>query len=159
MPDAGSARRGRGDAPPDPWDPLVRLTHWVIAVAVILNQFMLKPGGTAHVTAGWVVMAALGLRLAWGVLGPAEARFSAFPPSPRRALAHLGGLLRGQARDHPSHNPAGGLMVYALWACLAVVVATGLVMTGGRTPMTVARERAAVAAGDWSVLVTPLPPI
>ena len=45
-------------------------------------------------------------------------------------------------------------MAYALWACLAVVIGTGLVMTGGKSPMTIAEEKAAVAAGDWSVLVT-----
>jgi cytochrome b len=54
---------------------------------------------------------------------------------------------------YPSHNPAGALMVYAFWAALAVVVATGLVMTGGATPMQVAQDKAAVASGDWSALI------
>lgn len=44
-------------------------------------------------------------------------------------------------------------MAYALWAALAVTLATGLVMTGGRSPIAIAEEKAAVAAGDWSVLV------
>ena len=54
---------------------------------------------------------------------------------------------------YPSHNPAGALMAYAFWAALAVVAASGLVMTGGATPMQVAAEKAAVASGDWSALI------
>lgn len=141
-------------APPDPWDPLIRISHWTVALIVVLNGLILKPGGTLHIWLGWAVMTLLVLRLLWGFIGPAEARFSAFPPSPAGAMRHLSGLLRGRVRDYPSHNPAGAMMVYALWASLVVVVATGLIMTDGKTPLTIAEDRAAVAAGDWSVLVS-----
>lgn len=148
------AKGGGGTVvPPDPWDPLVRITHWSIAAAVIVNHFLVKPGGTTHVLVGWAVLAILALRFVWGLLGPREARFTSFPPDPRRALSHLVDLVRGRAKEYPTHNPAGTLMAYALWACLLVVTATGLVMTGGKNPLTIAEEKAAVAAGDWSVLV------
>jgi cytochrome b len=98
-------------------------------------------------------MALLLLRVIWGVLGPYEARFSAFPPNPAAAIRHLGALVAGRAREHRSHNPAGAMMAYALWASLAAVTLTGLIMTGGATPMEVAREKAAVASGDWSALI------
>lgn len=135
-----------------PWDPVVRLTHWSIAAAVIANGLLTKPGGTVHVWIGWTAMAVLALRLLWGMIGPREARFTSFLPDPRAALSHLTDLVRGRPEEHTSHNPAGALMAYALWACLAVVIATGLVMTGGKSPVTIAEEKAAVAAGDWSVL-------
>jgi cytochrome b len=138
---------------PSLWDPVVRLTHWGIAVAVLLNALVTKGGSLPHVSLGWMGMALLLLRVIWGVLGPTEARFSAFPPNPAAALRHLGDVLRGKARPHRSHNPAGALMAYALWATLAAVTLTGLVMTGGATPMQVAREKAAVASGDWSALI------
>ncbi|WP_374391663.1 cytochrome b/b6 domain-containing protein [Tabrizicola sp.] len=140
-------------APPPVWDPVVRLTHWGIAMSVLINALVSDGGSLLHVTLGWLVMALLLLRLVWGVLGPAEARFSAFPPNPVAALRHLGQLLTGRVAHYPSHNPAGALMVYAFWAALAVVVATGLLMTGGATPMQVAEEKAAVASGDWSALI------
>jgi cytochrome b len=135
------------------WDPVVRLTHWGIASAVLLNALVTEGGSLTHVSLGWVGMALLLLRLIWGVLGPAEARFSAFPPNPVAALRHLATLLAGAPREHRSHNPAGALMVYAFWVTLSAVIATGLVMTGGATPMQVARDKAAVASGDWSALV------
>ena len=145
--------KGGAIAPPDPWDPVVRITHWAIAAAILANYFLLKPGGALHIWIGWAVLAVLVLRLVWGVFGPKEARFSAFPPDPRATMSHLADLLRGQPKEHPSHNPAGAMMVYALWACLLAVTVSGLVMTGGRSPATIAEEKAAVAAGDWSVLV------
>ncbi len=141
-------------APPTLWDPVVRLSHWGIAAAVVLNALINEGGSLAHVSIGWAAMALLLMRLVWGVLGPSEARFSAFPPNPRTALAHLRGMLRGEKpRGYPSHNPAGAIMVYAFWVVLVVVIGTGLVMTGGATPMQVAADKAAVASGDWSALI------
>lgn len=140
-------------APPSLWDPVVRLTHWGIAVAVLGNALATKGGSVTHVSLGWLAMALLVMRLVWGVLGPREARFSAFPPNPVAALRHMGQLLSGRVGHYPSHNPAGALMVYAFWAALAVVIGTGLYISGGATPMQVAADNAAVASGDWSALI------
>jgi cytochrome b len=141
-------------AAPALWDPIVRLTHWGIALVVVINALINEGGSLIHVTLGWIAMALLVMRLIWGALGPSEARFSAFPPNPMAALRHLRRLRTGQVRHYPSHNPAGGLMAYAFWVTLALVMVTGLVMTGGATPMQVANEQAAVASGDWSALIT-----
>jgi cytochrome b len=149
-----AAPRTRSVAPPALWDPVVRITHWGIAVSVLVNAALDEGGSLLHVTLGWLVMALLVLRLVWGVLGPAEARFSAFPPNPVAALRHLGQLASGrEVRHYASHNPAGAMMAYAFWACLVLVTVTGLMMTGGATPMQVAEEKAAVASGDWSALI------
>jgi cytochrome b len=143
----------RSLSPPALWDPVVRLTHWGVAFAVLANALVTKGGSLIHVSLGWLVMALLLMRLVWGVLGPVEARFSAFPPAPLAALRHLRQLIAGRVSNYPSHNPAGALMAYAFWAALAVVTVTGLVLTGGATPMQVAAEKAAVASGDWSALI------
>ena len=140
-----------GQALPD-WDPLLRLAHWGIAVVVIANCAFTKEGGSVHIAFGWVGLALLLLRLIWGFVGPREARFSSFPPNPMAAIRHLSGLLRGRAPHTPSHNPAGAMMAYALWACLAVLILTGLGMSGA-SPFRQAELEAAVAAGDWSVLI------
>jgi len=149
----GAQPAGRRIAPPTLWDPVVRLTHWGIAASVLLNALVTGGGSLIHVSLGWLVMALLLMRLVWGALGPSEARFSAFPPNPLSALRHLRDMMRGSQRDYPSHNPAGAIMAYAFWATLAVVTLTGLVMTGGATPMQVASDKAAVASGDWSALI------
>ena len=148
---ASSRLPSKGQALPS-WDPLLRLAHWGIAAVVLANYAFTKEGGSVHIALGWAGMALLLLRLIWGFVGPREARFASFPPNPMAALRHLGGLLRGKAPHYPSHNPAGALMAYALWACLAVLMLTGLGMSG-LSPFAQADLEAAVAEGDWSVLV------
>ena len=151
------ARKGAGVQPVRLWDPVVRLAHWGIATVVLVNAVLTQGGSRLHVWAGWMGLALLLLRLVWGLIGTTEARFSAFPPDPMAALRHLGGLARGRVAEHSSHNPAGALMAYALWGTLAVLMATGLYMTGGLSPSQLDAQRAAVAAGDWSVMISDAP--
>lgn len=131
-----------------PWDPIVRLTHWGIAFAVLLNGLVTEDGGQVHVWIGYAALALLALRLVWGVVGAERARFASFPPSLSAARAHLGDLVTGRYREHRSHNPLGALMAYALWGLLAVVTLTGIGMAGSpfdARPAFVQAE--AVAAG------------
>ncbi len=113
------------------WDPLVRLTHWGTASAVLLNGVLVEGDGQAHLWIGYAALTFLGLRLIWGLVGPREARFSAFRPSLARARDHLGDIWLGRRVTHRSHNPLGALMAYTLWALLALVVGTGLMMETG----------------------------
>lgn len=132
----------------------MRVSHWVIAAVVVGNTLLTKGGGTLHVWLGWTGMVFLAVRLVWGLIGSAEARFAAFPPRPRAAIEHIRHLFRGAPPEYRSHNPAGAMMIYALWAALAIVIGTGLVLTKGATPWEIGRQQAAVATGDWSALVT-----
>ena len=142
------------EGPPALWDPVVRLSHWALAIVVLVNGILTRGGNSLHVWAGWIGLGVLVLRLIWGFVGPHEARFTSFPPQPFAALRHLGELARGKPSEYRSHNPAGAAMAYALWVLLAVVIGTGLVMTGGKTPMQMAQTQAVVESGDWSTLVT-----
>lgn len=45
------------------WDPLVRLTHWGIALAVLVNGVLLRDGDIAHIWIGYGALALLLLRL------------------------------------------------------------------------------------------------
>lgn len=112
------------------WDPVVKLTHWSIVLAILANALFTEEGSAAHVWVGYALAAILALRLLWGLVGPADARFTAFPPSPIRALRHVGEIRRGEKTEHKSHNPLGALMVYAIWSCLAVIIGTGIAMAG-----------------------------
>ncbi|UUX48706.1 cytochrome b/b6 domain-containing protein [Nisaea acidiphila] len=110
------------------WDPLVRVTHWVIALAVLLNYAIVDEESVVHVWVGYTALAMLGLRVIWGFVGTEPARFSSFPPDPSAALAHLREMFSRPRQAHSSHNPLGALMVYALWATLFTVGGTGMVL-------------------------------
>lgn len=112
------------------WDPIVRITHWSIALAVLANAVFTEEGSGPHIWVGYGLAAILALRLLWGLVGPAEARFWAFRPSPRKALSHLRDIRAGTLTHHKSHNPLGALMVYAIWGCLLTIIATGVGMAG-----------------------------
>lgn len=112
------------------WDPIVRITHWSIALAVLANAVFTEEGSGPHIWVGYGLAAILALRLLWGLVGPAEARFTAFWPTPSKAIAHLREIREGKVTHHRSHNPLGALMVYAIWACLLTIIATGIAMAG-----------------------------
>ncbi|PJK31434.1 cytochrome b/b6 domain-containing protein [Minwuia thermotolerans] len=123
-----------GNRPVRIWDPLVRLTHWGVAIAVLLNGLVIDEHALAHIWIGYVALGLLALRVMWGFVGTAPARFSAFPPSLSAALGHIGDLMTGRHRRHDSHNPLGALMVYALWGSLALVSVTGVMMESSPFP-------------------------
>lgn len=110
------------------WDPIVRLTHWSVAVAVLLNSSLVPDGSGLHLWLGYIAMAALGLRAVWGCVGTERARFSSFRPDLKAAGSHIKTLVLGRTEPHQSHNPLGALMVYGLWAMVALVGVTGVVL-------------------------------
>lgn len=111
------------------WDPLVRLFHWSLVAGVVLAWATSETGRDMHEPVGWFVLALLGLRLAWGLVGPRYARFSQFVPGPRSVLRYAAQVLRGRAPRYLGHNPLGALMVLALLADLLATGASGWLMT------------------------------
>ena len=136
-------------SPPALWDLIVRASHWGIAGAVFSNEIAHQGRQCCPVWIGWVGLGLLGVRLIWGLVGSRAARFSSFPPDPRRAIRHLRTLFAGRPGLYFSHNPAGALMAYALWAVLAVLIGTGI-MLSGPNPMLAAERQAVIGADDRS---------
>jgi cytochrome b len=115
------------------WDPVVRLFHGGLALAV-LGSFLTSERDAllpVHVGLGIAVVGLVVLRVAWGLLGPRPARFAAFVRGPREVLGYARAMLRGRPPRHLSHNPLGGAMVMALLVALAGLAATGAVVRAG----------------------------
>ena len=102
-----------------------------VAVAALTGFVLGRTTLAWHLAAGEVVVAALGWRIVWGLLGSTYARFSSFVPGPGRVLVHLEDLRRGRPHRHLGHNPLGAVMVFALLTVLAAIGVTGLVALGG----------------------------
>ncbi|TSE28673.1 putative Ni/Fe-hydrogenase B-type cytochrome subunit [Tepidimonas thermarum] len=111
------------------WDPFVRLFHWSLVSCVLLNQFVLEEGETAHEWTGYTAAALVGLRLLWGLVGPRHARFADWWPTPARVRRHVQALLRGAPDDHPGHNPLGAIMMLLLMALVLALALTGWLQT------------------------------
>ncbi|MDP1873147.1 cytochrome b/b6 domain-containing protein [Phenylobacterium sp.] len=134
------------------WDPLVQLTHWGVAAGVVANGLFTEDGSELHQWVGYGVAALLILRWIWGLVGSPEARLTAFPPSLRRAGVHVREITRGEKTHHRSHNPLGALMVYALWGSLAVVISSGVAMSGLPGASTPVAEAASNASSPSSTM-------
>lgn len=80
-----------------------------------------------HALLGYVVLALLLFRLAWGLVGSETARFSSFLRGPGAALAHVRHFLRrGPLEAEAGHNPIGGYSVLVLLLLLIVQAVSGL---------------------------------
>jgi cytochrome b len=109
------------------WDAPTRLFHWA-TVILLGSSWLTESRGwmELHFLSGYSVIALLLFRIAWGFVGSETARFSHFVRGPIAALRHLAHLHRREPDTAIGHNAAGGWMVLAMLAMLAVQVATGL---------------------------------
>jgi len=111
------------------WDPLVRLFHWSLVAAFVTAWLSGEELRSLHLAAGYTIVGLLGVRVVWGFVGTAHARFGDFVHRPSVVVAHLLDAARFRARRYLGHNPAGGAMVLALMVMLAATCVTGIMMT------------------------------
>ncbi|KAA5609900.1 cytochrome B [Rhodovastum atsumiense] len=108
------------------WSPLVRLAHWTLvggfAVAWLTEDDLLQ----AHVWAGYLVAAAVLVRLAWGIVGPEQDRLRHFLRPPGEVVAYLREALTLRSRRYPGHTPAGAVMGLALLLSIGATAFTGM---------------------------------
>jgi cytochrome b len=107
------------------WDPLVRVVHWSLAAAVLVDWATDEPLWM-HTWLGYIAGALVTLRLVWGFVGPENARFASFVAGPRETFDYLAGLVRFSAKRYLGHSPAGGAMIVALLILVAATVGTGM---------------------------------
>ena len=110
------------------WDPLVRIFHWTVAGGVLANLTFLREERDWHVNIGYVVVAALAIRICWGVVGRGHARFASFVPGPRGLISYVSAMAKHREPRFIGHNPAGAAMIVLLLVLLAIVSATGWMM-------------------------------
>ena len=138
------------------WDPLVRLFHWSLVAAFLVNVFFSRPGKELHQWVGYAVAGLIVLRIVWGIVGTRHARFSGFLPSPAALLEQMKDMATGRRRAHEGHSPLGALMVINLLLTMSAIAVTGYMMTTlvffGVEPVEDAHE-ALVLWAEVSVLV------
>jgi cytochrome b len=112
------------------WDPLVRIGHAILILGFAIAFITEGEPAWLHEWAGYAVGATVATRIVWGFVGPRNARFASFVVAPAAALTYLRRLLVFAAPRHLGHSPAGGIMVVALLASLAVTTLSGVAYLG-----------------------------
>ena len=108
------------------WGLAIRVFHWSLAGLFFLSYITGEELESLHAWLGYGVIVLLVFRLFWGFVGPKYARFRDFIYSPSAIGAYLKSLTTGEPQRYLGHNPAGGLMVLALLASLAMTTWSGL---------------------------------
>ena len=112
------------------WDPFVRVFHWSLVTAYLVAWVSAEGSSWVHDQIGYFILAMIGLRIVWGLIGTRHARFGDFVHSPRQTLEYLRSLRSGRPRHYPGHNPAGGWMILALFAGMLAAGASGIMIEG-----------------------------
>jgi len=111
------------------WDPFVRLFHWSVAAGFIANALLTDDDSKLHEWIGYAVLALVGLRILWGLVGPKRARFSSFFPTKTSVMEQLSDLATRRRKAHLGHTPLGALMIFNLLLSLLAIGLTGWLMT------------------------------
>ena len=117
------------------WDLPTRAFHWllVLAVAIALGTGFIAPEWWMglHLAAGYLIVLLLVFRIVWGFFGSEYSHLVSLLRASRRFGDYLRGLMMLRPQHYIGHNPAGALMIFALFAVLTALVATGLMVQGG----------------------------
>jgi cytochrome b len=132
------------------WDLPTRLFHWInftVVIALIfvglLMLFRKELGITStdariglkvlHVSLGYVFVANLVIRIAWGFIGNRYARWNTLIPGrgyTQEIIDYRQSIKQGRPIPYAGHNPLGQLSIVVMFACLLVMAITGLIRAG-----------------------------
>ncbi len=113
------------------WDRLVRLLHWTLVGSIALAWLSTLGLGIVkwHEPAGYVALAVVASRIAWGFAGGHYARFTQFVRGASATARYAREVAAGHEPRYIGHNPLGGWMVVALLLCVAATATTGWLYT------------------------------
>jgi cytochrome b len=109
------------------WDMPVRVFHWLLVVCFAGAWLSSESERWAmiHYAFGYTACLLVLIRLVWGLIGTRYARFSQFLKSPKAVLEHFWAMLRGHPHHDVGHNPAGGLVMFALMPLILLIGLSG----------------------------------
>lgn len=109
------------------WDMPVRVSHWLLVICFAGAWLSSESERWAliHYAFGYTACLLVLIRLVWGLIGTRYARFSQFLKSPRAVIEHFMAMLRGHPHHDVGHNPAGGLVMFALMLLMLLIGFTG----------------------------------
>jgi cytochrome b len=110
------------------WSRVVRVVHWTLVAGFVVAFITEEEALQLHVWAGYAAAAAVLVRIAWGIGGPARERLSEFYRSPGEVLRYVRDALTGRSKRYMGHTPAGAVMAAVLLLSMAATTGTGMVV-------------------------------
>ena len=109
------------------WDMPVRVFHWLLVICFAGAWLSSESERWAmiHYAFGYTACLLVLIRLVWGLIGTRYARFSQFLKKPKAVLEHFMAMLRGHPHHDVGHNPAGGLVMFALMLLILIIGLSG----------------------------------
>ena len=89
------------------WDLWVRIGHWSLVLCIAAAWLTRHGGDALHEWLGYGALVIVAIRIVWGMVGSAHARFSDFVFGPRAVIQYLGALR--QHREHSASSTAPSL--------------------------------------------------
>ena len=114
------------------WDPLVRLLHWGLVASIAITWIAGEAWLRTHEIAGYVALGIVAVRVVWGLVGSAHARFADFVARPAVVWRYAFEVVRAREARHLGHNPLGSWMVLALLVSVLVTGFSGWLYTTDR---------------------------
>lgn len=109
------------------WDMPVRVFHWLLVIC-FAGAWLTSESERLqmiHYAFGYCTCLLILVRLVWGLVGTRYALFSQFLKSPKAVLEHFLAMLRGHPHHDVGHNPAGGLVMFALMLLILMIGLSG----------------------------------
>ncbi|MDN4592034.1 cytochrome b [Xenophilus aerolatus] len=111
------------------WSTAQRTLHIALIAGVAVAWCVGESRQRIHDTAGYVALAAVGLRVLLGFAGGRHARFASFVRGSAAVLRYGRAMLAGREQRYLGHNPLGGWMVVALLSTTGIACVTGVLYT------------------------------
>ena len=110
------------------WTLFVRVTHWLVAVFVMVNFF--NDTGYWHRFIGYACLTLVLSRIIYGLFLTKTASSQFYIPTLDNIKLHISELHTGKINaqhlsTHAGHNPLGQWAVYAIWTLIILLAFTG----------------------------------
>lgn len=107
------------------WDGFIRGFHWLLVIGIAVLYVSGDEGWLdLHFVTGYVLLALMVTRVAWGVFGSDTAKLTALFHRPKSVVEALKCKCA-----HIGHNPAGSMMVLFFFVVIFVQLISGLMTT------------------------------
>lgn len=107
------------------WTLFVRITHWFVALCVLVNFF--NATGFWHRFIGYVCLGLVLMRVAYGLWVSRSPSSRFYLPTFASIRLHLTEIKTQHFTPHDGHNPLGQLAVYLMWLIIILLALTGWV--------------------------------